>query len=155
VASKKPNPKGAKRALGAVKEQLKGVLSLVEESGEKCELEGSCLGKSDVTDLRKDLSKISTLVRRFAVELEITENRHIIEDYDAIDEILKKNSELLKVAESGMNSKVEKISEYEFEDEEDEEDEDTEDVEGDAFEDENVEASNLGRHRIKKEKMKK
>jgi len=152
MASKKKNLREAKRALGAMKDAL----SIVEESGEKCALdEGSCLAKSDVTNLRKDLSKISAVVRKFGAELEIDEYREMIEDYDAVDGILKKNSEFLEGVEKGMNSKVEKISEYEFEDEEDEEDEEAEDDGGDSFEDENAEAAGLGGHRIKKERMRK
>jgi len=51
-----------------------------------------------------------------------------------------------------MNSKIVKISESETEDDEDEDNENSDDVFADE---EAVGASNLGRHRIKKERMKK
>lgn len=137
-----------RKRLGAVKEQLKDTLSLVEGSGEECGVdEGACLAKSDVIALRKDLSKISTIVRRFADELEISEYRQMIEDYDAIDYILEKNSELLKGVAKGMDSKVEKISESEPEPK-DEDDEEENDEEDDEEEDEiESRVSSLGTHR--------
>lgn len=143
-----------RKELGVIKKQLKETQSVIEDQvGCEHGVEGQlCLDRFDISSLRKDLSKISDIVRRFGDELEITPMKEIVQDWNEIDSVLKRNSDFLEEVENGMDARpgrIKKIREFNHKPDVNDEEENggEENAEDDLAEDEDVAVAVLGGHR--------